>query len=614
MVLKTDIHPSAVKGLATSLTLFVISALVSFSAAAFQTEKPHTTAMRYDTSGKLTGIINPDPDGSGSLGYLAIRNTYNAQGLLVRVEHGELAYWLSEGIKPADWYGFSRHSEQVFTYDDRGRRVSVATKDLTGSTISFSQMSYDIYDRLECSVVRLNKALFNSFSTGACISTRNSNGEYDRVTKYTYDDIGQVLIVYKAFDTPLQQAYKTNEYDSSTRKKGLLKSVKDANGNKTSMLYDYHGRVQKIFYPDFRSEHFEYDANGNVIKTKKRNGALIEYQYDRNNRLTFKNYVDNTSILDVSYRYDLRGLPLQTTAGSYGEKKWVINSFDGFGNLKETKTAKGYYPTLNVRKLSYEYDDNGNRTIITHPDGHVFRYEYDGADNLVAIRENSDTTLLVQSYNPQGQRHAITRTGGANTNYGFDGIGRLKTFTQNFSGTNHDLTTTFAYNPASQIISQSRSNSAYVYTGNRNITGNYSVNRMNQYTGAGGKVVRHDNNGNTTNDGDTAYTYDTENRLLSASGQHVASLQYDPLGRLEAIESNGTHTRFLYDGDALVAEYNGSGTVIKRYVHGSGIDEPLVEYHGSGVNNASRRFLHANQQGSIIAVSNNTGSVTNTNS
>ena len=36
-----------------------------------------------------------------------------------------------------------------------------------------------------------------------------------------------------------------------------------------------------------------------------------------------------------------------------------------------------------------------------------------------------------------------------------------------------------------------------------------------------------------------------------------AQLAYDPLGRLyQVTAANGTITRFLYDGDVLVAEYN----------------------------------------------------------
>ena len=39
----------------------------------------------------------------------------------------------------------------------------------------------------------------------------------------------------------------------------------------------------------------------------------------------------------------------------------------------------------------------------------------------------------------------------------------------------------------------------------------------------------------------------------------------------------GSTTRFLYDGDALVAEYDGAGTMLRRYVHNVGADVPLVD-------------------------------------
>lgn len=46
---------------------------------------------------------------------------------------------------------------------------------------------------------------------------------------------------------------------------------------------------------------------------------------------------------------------------------------------------------------------------------------------------------------------------------------------------------------------------------------------------------------------------------------------------------NGTSSTFLYDGTDLVAEYNSGGTVVRRYVHGGGLDQPLV-----AVSNANR--------------------------
>jgi hypothetical protein len=70
-------------------------------------------------------------------------------------------------------------------------------------------------------------------------------------------------------------------------------------------------------------------------------------------------------------------------------------------------------------------------------------------------------------------------------------------------------------------------------------------------------------------------------------------------------------TRFGYDGQNLVGEYSGTGTLLRRYVHGPGSDEPLVWYEGTGT--TDKRWLHADERGSVIAVSNGSGTVTSIN-
>jgi RHS repeat-associated protein len=111
-----------------------------------------------------------------------------------------------------------------------------------------------------------------------------------------------------------------------------------------------------------------------------------------------------------------------------------------------------------------------------------------------------------------------------------------------------------------------------------------------------------------------AYSYDVENRLVGASVPATGTgspieLGYDPLGRLAYSTGDPQFTRFLYDGDALVAEYDYSGNVLRRYVHGAGTDEPLLWYEGSGVSSANRRHLGADQQGSIVTVTDAAGAV-----
>jgi RHS repeat-associated protein len=110
-----------------------------------------------------------------------------------------------------------------------------------------------------------------------------------------------------------------------------------------------------------------------------------------------------------------------------------------------------------------------------------------------------------------------------------------------------------------------------------------------------------------SSDGATTFRYDAENRLVAASsGANTATLAYDPLGRLFQTSGGADTTQFLYDGDRLVAEYDGSGNLERRYLHGPGVDEPVLWYEGAGL--TSRRGLLADHQGSIVAVADAAGS------
>jgi RHS repeat-associated protein len=121
-----------------------------------------------------------------------------------------------------------------------------------------------------------------------------------------------------------------------------------------------------------------------------------------------------------------------------------------------------------------------------------------------------------------------------------------------------------------------------------------AANGLNQYASVGGTSFSHDARGNLT-------SYDLENHLTAVSGAAAMSLAYDPQGRLSQTVANAVTTQFFYDGDALVAEYDAAGALLRRYVHGPGVDEPIVWYEGAGL--GTRRWLHADHQGSIIATS-----------
>ena len=110
-------------------------------------------------------------------------------------------------------------------------------------------------------------------------------------------------------------------------------------------------------------------------------------------------------------------------------------------------------------------------------------------------------------------------------------------------------------------------------------------------------------NGNLTADGTTSFVYDAENRLVSATTAGItATLTWDTMGRLWQVVKGAANTRFLYDGDALVAEYDGAGVMTRRYFFGPGADEPIMEDPGGQLQCNGTRFLHTNHQGSIVAL------------
>jgi RHS repeat-associated protein len=222
-------------------------------------------------------------------------------------------------------------------------------------------------------------------------------------------------------------------------------------------------------------------------------------------------------------------------------------------------------------------------------------------------------------YDAGGRRSRVELgVGGVSStmSYGYDAVGRLSALTRDMAGAG-DQSVTFAYNPASQIVTRASSNDSYAWTGAYAIDRPYAANGLNQYGSAGGATFGYDANGNLISvvnppTGPTSYVYDAENRLVAASGASNATLSYDPLGRLWQISAATGTTRFLHDGDQLIQEYNGAGQLLRDYDHGPGADAPLIWHEYAG--GFSRRFLHADQQGSIVAVTDTNGTAIAINS
>jgi RHS repeat-associated protein len=168
------------------------------------------------------------------------------------------------------------------------------------------------------------------------------------------------------------------------------------------------------------------------------------------------------------------------------------------------------------------------------------------------------------------------------------------------------VTFNFTHNASSQAIAQDRTtaNSGYVWPQPANNTQSSTANGLNQIAQLSGANFTYDGRGNLTSTGAASYSYDVYNRLTGAGS---ATLAYDPAGRLYQTVGGGVTTRFQYDGVDLIAEYNSSNALQRRYVHGPGIDEPIIWYEGSGT--GDRRWLHQDRLGSVVASSDSAGAL-----
>jgi RHS repeat-associated protein len=581
------------------------------------------TSFTYDAIGNVATVIDPRT--------FVTENQYDADRRKTVVIH-------HNGAVTATAIAAERTQ-----YDVLGREFETdAGITFSGSSVLTWQMT-DHKDFTPNSVVRTEK-------NGAGESTNYTYDAMDRATVVTdpisrrvatvYDLAGQSLFSWHGWDSATAPTgaetwspasytgtgkirYVSNAYSPN----GNLTSVLDGDNNTTKLVYDGHDRLQFTLFTDPTNpaatcsvpasdslspgcsanqsyEKYSYDKNGNRLSVRTRDNQTINYGYDLLSRLTLKD-LPATTTGDIYTQYDLAGRIKYAHFGS-ATGSGVDYSYDTAGRLTSE--------TQFMRQMSYGYDLSNNRILTTWPDSNHINYDFDALNREYQIRENGLTTgggtlLANYAYDPMSRRQSITRANGTVTNFPlYDLASRLKTLAHDVSGSANDLTLSFTYTAASQLQTRTSSNPLYDWVSAAGTTA-YVSDGLNRYTTVGGATLGYsDGRGNLTSDGTNSYSYDVENHLLSASGPTAVNMSYDPLGRLQSTAVGAAATQFLYSGTDLVAELDGSGTILRRYVHGPGTDEPIIWYEG--VTLATRNYLHVDERGTVIATTNNTGAGT----
>ena len=533
------------------------------------------TSHDYDSERRLTQITPPAPFGAGVTQY-----TYDKVGNRIAVKQGT---------------GGSTPWQLTTTEYNAGNKPTVVTYPNGATSIT----AYDVVGRpstVTSSSGRLTRTVYDAASR--VIQLR------DEVSGVLDPSITQNLGVV---------VRETRSYYSG----GLLATLSDGNNNTLRHYYDGFEHLSSIHYPGDGPDNpdydfYVYDPAENLRVHQRRDGSQIWFTYDALNRkLTKAPYGEDV----ISYGYDYSGRLLTATVASNPSAD-VSYAYDGAGRL--ISETSGLFGTSN-----FTLDKNGNRTelalpSISAPLNPVVAYDYDSLNHITDIYEGSSGSgirIANFSYDIMGRRNAISygaaTSSVAATGISYDISSLPVTVDHIWNGS--ALSLSYSYNQDRQRQSVSATDGSYLVSGLPATSKTYASNILNQYSAISGTPLTYDGRGNLTGDGSWTYQYDISNRLVYAESTGIQiNYAYDAQDRRlwKHVTTGGVTTSHAYlsVGDQEMVEYSGVGTAYpnKRFIYGSGLDEPVASLE------MGRGWVYhfSDGQGSVIALSNNAGAVT----
>ncbi|BEV12100.1 RHS repeat-associated core domain-containing protein [Asticcacaulis sp. DW145] len=590
----------------------------------------------YDPMGRVVSQIGIDPDvNDASRKRIARKIEFDSSGRVRKEEVGLVTGKTYNGSS-----ALARHAQAAFDFENTfsvKKSSTVAFDPLTGMPNiqrqfigaengyprKLVQFTYDSLLRISCEAVRSNPSA--QLPSSACVQGSPAlDGTVDGILKYNYHPIiGELVSVESGVGTSLAHSEYIKNFDyNGANSSGNLIDISDAKGNKTTYSYDGFNRLVDACFPMANNgavpnandcEHSVYKTSTLIGSSRStnllekqilRDGQIVTYGYDLQGRI-----VNIGGAASESFAYDNFGQVTSHSNATLGNQLNGGASYQGYVYNALGWVMSSAQPAGTV---GYQYDSYGRVARIVYPGADNFGadYTYNNAGNLVEVNVGNSAVLTFK-YDEFGARKELVRSNGQNTSYTLDANRRVYSIINGAYSTPHYNKITYTYNALDKIRSKFSENPLYAYSlSNQSIV--YTTDALNRISQVNSAQIEYDGRGNFKSDGGGIYAYNSNNLLVSAIQSGIATnLGYDAEGRLSSVTKNGSTTRFLYDGSAMIAEYDGSGALLRRFVHGQSEDEALLQFEGQGL--ADRRFLHADELGSIVLITNGSGSQVNIN-
>ena len=460
------------------------------------------------------------------------------------------------------------------------------------------------------------------------------------ITKYFYDDAGNVTKRYTGMSSENDTDYLITEYEYDQYFRPL--KTKDSTGyDSGTVVYDVNGNVIRSTDPNGNITVNTYDELDRIIRSETTNGSdeddtvVTEYRFDRMGRTVMAKVGNATT----SYEYDKMGRVVSETDGNGNFKGYFYNGISDYisraitgqrnliiySDVNYTYDDEMRISTISESGkeiVSYEYDANGNKSKETLANGITTKYAYNCVNAVVDIRTfNGEDEIASSTYK-----------------YYLDGSDSCKTVSEN------DIIekTSYVYNGFGQLTEEKVENGAltdkytYAYddhgnrvrmtaTGSENFTTVYNYNNsdskytaflqsetktgINEETDTEETAITaytYDANGNQltkiSNEKTENFTYDVFDQLIGyTDGEDVASYTYDANGLRATKTVNGHTVGHVWDGNQqIIADVDETGPYsAKCYFFGAGI---TAKYNYANGVKSDYNYYRKNAHGDVVSI------------
>lgn len=483
----------------------------------------NVSTMTYDSSGNLLTTVDPLSRTKATLAYdsygqlQTVTDALNHTTTLTRDSHGNV----NAITDPLN------HSRTV-AYDTINRPTSFT--DGVGNTFG---LIYDVWGRPVQANLPGNVSSSTAYnSEGQSVTVTNPLG---KSLSYTYDNAGRLTSFTDARGYITSFAYNSN---------GWVTSMTSPKSEVTSYSYNARGQVTSYTTPDSIVRSKSYDGNGGTSARTNGLSQTVSYVRDDAGRLISVDYPTGT---DTSFSYDAGGRRTQMVDGT-GTTAWTYNAASEITGLSSPQNVLSYaydtagrlssYTQTGVGATSLSYDNANRLTSVTNPHSETSSWEYDNANRPV-VQTHGNRLKTYVTYDARSRITAIDhKTAGGTVlgseTYTWDAANRPITKTSN------GVTTTYGFDVANHLTSESRAGRSASYTydqnGNRasktlnGVTETYTYSLANRILTAGSFSFTYDGNSRRATmvgpAGTTSYGYDHDDRMTSVTLPNSSTISY----------------------------------------------------------------------------------------